>query len=889
MNREDFWYIKLNETGQRGFDKQPSESWGGHDADFETNENVYTWDQTQTLDHSNFGIVGSRSEYKQLLIIDFDAHKIDDFDNDDLNVPSDGMTIVGTHGPNRDVPGYHFYLCIEDTDVTVDTPHGFVDLQGDNHKRHVVSPWHEWASSYEILHDPDHIATYSDVTALNEALTYQDKPFVTVSSSYTVDYDHDGFDRREEPPDNRPICLQRALEARRDIPRDGSHSNPWKVDSALGRRLVGFGYSKEAAMEMLREFPPRDGYDERETSYQMDMLYKKELHPESISSLRDLGIIRDDERCSCEYCDCSYADLVGDDPKDYTDFKLDTKKHVIVQSVARTGKSYTLIRDAVDLQDDEQIVYISSTHSEAQAAREKFLYHGVEACHLIGKERAANKYDVTTDGPVYDAFSPYSAEEASNRDDINAYQCLVSTAQDADVVVTVPEMIDKLDDFDWLIMTEEAAFSRMLSSELKIMDVQRYQGYDRHIRDSISSLDTGAQRVIDYIDDLEQTTEMHADLRAGARCIQDIIEAVETWKPGGWHDVEDSWETFKKSVSSIVEDLTISADKIGEIRTWLHNRFNRMEAPILNVMFNDGVFTYGDEDSNRRQMFLVGDTERLFVELPDDLTVWTAGNSIPAMEEFHDLCHGEDVEVKTFEGGYTPVQDSIWIIRYSGGRNPNQQSGHVQNIVEEVQALQDDTSSIVVSGSTQYTARHAETIQECTRPSKGDDLSSLERYCDSGMSVAVAENMWCVEGVDTPWFDMGALYNGSFATPREDYIAEKTHDDSLGIAERIRAAQNAILRPSDVPDGSGGTHGTGITPVIVPDRHVPDEIFELLETFGITVTESDSQAETRRLVIEMLSLDAEEEEGTIVSDDETGDTVHPFRVLRRESEPLAVD
>ena len=46
-----------------------------------------------------------------------------------------------------------------------------------------------------------------------------------------------------------------------------------------------------------------------------------------------------------------------------------------------------------------------------------------------------------------------------------------------------------------------------------------------------------------------------------------------------------------------------------------------------------------------------------------------------------------------------------------------------------------------------------------------------EFYADNGMSVAVPENGRFTEGVDSHFFHMGAIYNGNFATPREDFIA----------------------------------------------------------------------------------------------------------------------
>lgn len=870
MNPNDFWYLKLKQWGDRGTKKEPAEAFGGFDTDFEDNDNIYTYEQTQELDHWNWGVCGYRGD-NQLVVVDFDAHQVPDFDSKKVARPTTGISIIKSINEDREIPGFHFYCLVDDPDIDFSAGKDFVDVKA-NGKGLVVSPYHR--DSYELVHD-DELQTFID-TGIVDAFQYDDENLITSQQSYAGG-DIEDIDIPDEPPEEIPLCLEKALNARASIPRDGSFDgNPWQVDSVVGRRLVAFGYSKGEALSLLEKYDPRDDYDPKESSYQLDKLYQKELHPDSPQSLVDKNVI-DEPECDCRFCSPSSTQIIADDPKHFTDFEVDSKEHVIMQSIARTGKSHTLIGESCKLRDDEKIVYLSGSHSEARASVKKYRKHGYQVCYLVGKARAKDKYDVSTEGAFDPSYVAMDPKDASLRDDINAYNGLIQGAKQADIVVTVPELVHKIGDFDWLIMTEEAAFDRMLSSEIKVIDVERFRGYDRSVSGTMHSHQPQAQAIIDYIDDLETTTAMHNWIRTSAQVIVDICSLLEDWSAADWHEVENTWDHLVEDVESRLNDIAFEEEAdLHEARTWLMNHFNRAASPILNVMFADGVFTY--DNGNRKQLFIVGDTDRCFIELPDDLTVWTAGNNIPAMEEFHNIVHGESPTVKPFYGGYTPVQDSIVVLKHDGGRNPNEQSSQVQRVIEEVQSLEQNVGNLLISGSSHHSAQHAQRIKKCTTPGAMDDLEALRDYSENGMTVAAAENMWCVEGIDTPFFEMGALYRGEFATPREDYIAEKTGDDSLSRAEHIRAAQNAVLRPSDVPD-----EGTGTTPVIVPTMHVPDEIFEMFEQYGITVMETEGITDIRRLIIKLLDLEADEHDNRIVDPSEAPETIKPFDELFGET------
>lgn len=572
-------------------------------------------------------------------------------------------------------------------------------------------------------------------------------------------------------------------------------------------------------------------------------------------------------------------------------------QHITMQSTARTGKSYEMLKKLSEQMTDERVVYFSSAHSEAKEQLKKLRHEfGIDACYLIGQERARNEYDLSTTGDVTNSFRPHTPEEAKQRDDVNQYQCLVAAAADAQVVVTVPELKDKLGDRDMVIMTEEAAFSRMMAQGIGLVSVERVKGNDRSISSELLDMEDKLQGILDEIDDLEQRDHIHTVIRTAIRTLLDICNIIDEWRPSHYQEGKDNWDVLKEDVTERLNQMAFERmPTFNELYTRLQN-YNRVDKLLLNTIYwegrvhdRPGIFDYAD--GNKLSMFYLGDVERPMAPLWDDATYWLAGNSVPSMQWFHEVVHGAPPTPFKFADDecYTPVFDSIKIVKYTGRTNLNQQSSDVQQIQEEIQKLtQDNISSLLVSGSSRHTAQHAERIRKCIVPSQQDDVDALHDYADAGLTVAIPENSRFSEGVDTPCFDMGALYNGQFATPVEDYIKEygwnlDMHAASLKKGEKMRAAQNSILRTSDVPDGEGGTEGTGITPVIVPDKHVPDEIWDLFEEFGVDVVETDDPTEARRIIIKVLDMNAEEYDGRIVDPDEAPDALHAFDKLRQSS------
>lgn len=836
---EDFWYIKLIDTDDKGLRKQPATTWGGYDTNFEENPDVYSYDETVVEDHDNWGIIGYRGS-EDLLIVDSDAYKEDDLDRHKISVPSD-------HGPIvRSVSGGdHFYLLVSST-ANIRSAQDWIDLKGEAAKGHAVSPFH--SDDYDVVRERE-MWFYDHVSEINEAYDYAGDPLVTDERHWGA-APGGGFDILDEPPDEMPHCLKKALEARRQIPRDGTFSgNPWQIDSIVGRRLVALGYSKAEAMSLLEEYEPKDGFDARESSYQMDMLYRKELTPDSFSTLVSAGVFDDSDRCSCQVCEkiTSDVEVASRIVDDWTGLE----GHQMMQSPARTGKSHTLIGAAMEPHlDDQRKVYVGPTHNEARAAQEKFLYHDADSVvHLVGEELARDEYGISCDGRI-DMHTWVSTPEEAARlpDEINGYRTLCRCAQEADIVCTVPELIHDVGDFDMLIVTEEAALKRMMASAPKIVEAKKVKD-DRHIYNVVGKHKSRCQGVVDHIDDLEVVDYVNRTIREAALAIIDVCECIENWEPKNWADVEKEWGWVSDIIESKIDKVQPSERAtFSQIRKRVDN-FNRVKEILLSVIYSSGTHQY--DNKMRKQLFLIGDVDRVFVDIDPDI-VWTAGNSIPLMRKFHDHVHGNPPEPKGFMGGYTPVQDCMRIIKFTGRDNPNQQTATMNKIVDEVSYHAHEQSLLIPAGSSQYTSELANRHRKTTTMSDRDTLEDFKSYAEAGLNVSSPENSKFMEGVDSPWFDGSVMYNGRFATPVEDFIADEYGDDSLRQAELARAAQNAILRASNVPDGNGGVIGTGLTPSLVPSYHVPSGLFDMLEAFGFEVIEAENPVKARELFLEFL-------------------------------------
>lgn len=869
---------------------QPAVSWVEdcpEDIDPRTEENPHLDTYDQTDPDGEYLVVAHRDGY--FLDIDIDVEEGHDthvdFDVEELDPPHQALFFSSPSG------GRHIVLRLSEAFQGLNSIPG-VDLQSDirGNRGMFTSPFHN--DDYEILQEGD-TSVWFDGTL--EGLDLEEYSQELVFGAQLLDFD-DSFDTDfeleidEEPPDEMPTCLHELLVARKTI-SDDDDINAWKVDSAAGRRLVAFGYDFESSIDLLGEYPPRDGFDERESRYQMRLLYQKELHPDNRSTIRRYGV--ELSSCNCRFCGHSKDDFIARNPVHANDWRVEVTDgelpNIIMPSIARTGKSYTMVGEAARLLkhdefEDKQIAYLSSTHSEAEATVDKFKEHSVvDVAYLIGQRKAEKEYNVSCGGDFPVGKSARSPQEAARLNCQNQYRAYELGCKDAQVVVTVPEKLEDIGERDWIIMTEEAAFSRILSTSVTAINVERLAGDDRSIKEKLSRRQDKFQNVIDEIDDKEQPAQAHSWIRTTCQKLIQISRRIENWIPANWETVEESWDTLVDDIERLLNDIAFEEPPdFDAAYSWL-DRYQELRTDIMNVMFMDGTYTY--ENDEKKQFFIIGDCERLFIPFPEDVdTLWTAGNSLQHMEHFHEIVHGDEYQVKPFLGGVTPVQDSIRVLKYTGGKNQNIQANHVQQVIENAQRRlkpgAENVSAILISGSSKHCASHATRISRCITPSSNDTLEDVRHYLQHDFVVAIPENSRYSEGVDTPEADCGALYNGSFATPREDYMAEEYGRHDLKKAEKIRAAQNSILRPSDILDDDMKQYGTGITPVIVPDKHVPDEIWELFEEYGITVYEDDSLVQLKKTFITFLKTDKlEVHDGKILHVDEVPEEISDVKKL----------
>lgn len=562
---------------------------------------------------------------------------------------------------------------------------------------------------------------------------------------------------------------------------------------------------------------------------------------------------------------------------------LDIESDATIQGTARSGKSYGIVKRALEEKTDERIVYVCPTHEEGKATMQKFKQMGETPARLIGEERARRQWNLSSSGQFIPNCGKITPDGAQDLDGANQYHSYASEAVSHDIIITVPELLHKIDDYDLVIMTEESAFSRMVSGPVPVINVRKWNASghaDRYIEGRIDGDRGTYTTVIDQINEKDRVDELDQAIREACNTILDIDKVVTEWTPSGWDGVDEGWSELVKRTKEILDQVRDwSHLDTGDLYTRLQN-YNRIDDIAMNTLFCDGVLEYGNDE--KKQMFYVGDTDRLFVPMEQDATLWLGGNSIPAMSEFHDIVHGDVPEPIGYKNDYEPLREALSqniIIKFTGCDNQNQQSRAIQNTIHQIQNLSvDSPSSLVASGSSQHTAEHAESIRMCTSPSGHDDISAIETFAKANMSVAIAENSKWSVGVDLPCFDMGAIYNGHFAAPREEYIYRKSGDPTLLKAERIRAAQNATLRASNIPTRDG-VDGTGETPMLVPSYHVPDAMFELFEEYDLNVVECETIAEARALLVDILDMDAQEHEGDIVATDDLPPRIKKFREL----------
>jgi len=403
MKPENWWYIRLLDSDDRGKRKRPENAWGGHSIPYEENEQVYTYEETQELDHDHFGIVGHQGDNFGL-VVDIDAYKVDDFNIDDLKRPYD-CAIVKSVAENRDRPGYHFYVRSENR-VSLDPAVDWVDLQvlGNTH---VVSPFHEGGHNYEMINNSIPISRTCE--RFSELFEYEGESLIHFDpDSKETDKrvrddpreEGQGFEFSGEAPEELPLCAATLAQIRKDP--DVQYSNElgdFGLNTHLGQVLIENGYSMEECLEVFEEYSPSYGYNEEKTRNHLKRLYRKhesgDLHPPYNALLPEVKI----QKCDCEVhgdnrvsfvpCETGLWDLTpsSENPSEHNEEltieevrqrttsvltdAISQETDVLIEALPGMGKSYGAIK-AASITEGKITILTGRGHKEMYAQYEEW-------------------------------------------------------------------------------------------------------------------------------------------------------------------------------------------------------------------------------------------------------------------------------------------------------------------------------------------------------------------------------------------------------------------------------------------------------------------------------------------------------------------------------------
>lgn len=302
---DDFWYIKL--AGRKS--KFPAEEWGGYSQSFVASEDVFGHQKVVESDHDWWGICGCKDfDHSTLttLVFDLDIHKApEDFDPDRVTVPDNTLIVRSQNG------GLHVYFKVhadrgdlQESDFQMAENLGWdIDIRGSAVSMHVVAP-----SEVPGVDSPYHVVENEDVKAVTdpadaaELIRLDGEPLLEYNPSGRVGGSI-GIDRDVEPPEEMPTCYHRGLQLRAAAPDD--HPNTHKVNVLTALCGLAAGYEIDAMQRHFCEEYPPDGVGMEEKSrYHLEHIARHvdrgEYSPPSISTLRDFGILDEDELCACD-------------------------------------------------------------------------------------------------------------------------------------------------------------------------------------------------------------------------------------------------------------------------------------------------------------------------------------------------------------------------------------------------------------------------------------------------------------------------------------------------------------------------------------------------------------------------------------------------------------
>lgn len=316
FNYEDLYYIALIGDGN----KNPAREWGGYSQNFEEADNIYRHDEVEMVPGKEWGVVDIEDidhGTLSLLIFDLDVHKAgEDFDPADITLPSNAPVVKSQNG------GFHVYFAVHadrgegaesDFKMTADLDWD-IDIRGSYVSHHVVAPADIPGvnGDYELVDDTT-IPAVIDPADAAERIQYKGEPLLEHDRDTGISADFE-FDRPSEPPEDMPACYHAGLELRKANPDD--HPNTHKVNVLTAQCGLAAGYDVDAVVQhFVDDYAPGPNVDVGETEYQVKHLARGRYSPPAISTLREYGILEEDEECECEI---SYHGA-GDDGTGFTD------------------------------------------------------------------------------------------------------------------------------------------------------------------------------------------------------------------------------------------------------------------------------------------------------------------------------------------------------------------------------------------------------------------------------------------------------------------------------------------------------------------------------------------------------------------------------------------
>ena len=302
---EDFWYIKLDGYGS----KFPPESWGGYSQSFVASESVFSHSEIVRSDHDYWGICGCKDfdhGSVSTLMFDLDIHKApDDFDPDRISVPDDTLLVRTQNG------GFHVYFkthCetgeLQESDFQMTADPGWdIDIRGSAVSMHVVAPTEIPGneSPYEVVNN-EQIRTVMDPEDAASRIQLDGEPLLEYDPGARAGSGVE-IDRDVEPPEEMPACYHRGLQLRHASPDD--HANTHKVNVLTALCGLAAGYGVDTMVEhFVDEYPPGSDADRQSTRYHLqhiaDHVDRGEYSPPAISTLREFGILGEEETCDCD-------------------------------------------------------------------------------------------------------------------------------------------------------------------------------------------------------------------------------------------------------------------------------------------------------------------------------------------------------------------------------------------------------------------------------------------------------------------------------------------------------------------------------------------------------------------------------------------------------------